>query len=373
MQHAATASRLLIPLALCCALTACSVSIHVGDPAHDKNDEDAALPIPVRPVATYSIVARDAETGRLGVAVQSHWFSVGSAVPWARAGVGAVATQSLVNMSFGPEGLRLMDEGDTATEALAYVLRRDDGREFRQAAMVDAHGDVSAFTGDHCIAEASHLVVTLDDGSVVSAQANLMAKAGVPEAMIEGYKRHESGDTFEHKLLSALFAAQNAGGDIRGRQSAAMLVVEGERYDEPWKGVVTSIRVEDHADPLDELARLVKIARAYDEMNRGDLAIEAGDDEAALAHYGAALTHLRSPEIAFWTAVSLVNARREEQATPFFAYAFWDPRGDWRETLRRLPASGLFPDDPDLLDRILDIRPDAHAELTLTPDDTNQP
>lgn len=360
-----------------CALTACHVSIHTNDLTIDKNDEQSAAstttPITVRPIATYSIVARDAETGRLGIAVQSHWFSVGSAVPWAQAGVGAVATQSLVNVSFGPDGLTLMNDGFGADAALEKVLKLDDGREYRQVAMIDADGGVGAHTGDLCIAFASHTIVTLDDGTVISTQANLMAHDGVPEAMIEGYQHPESGDSFEHRLLSALFAAQNAGGDIRGRQSAAMLVVKGEMQDEPWQGVVTDIRVEDHADPLDELARLVTIAKAYEAMNEGDLAIEHGDDEAALGHYGRALASLRSPEIAFWTAVSLVNAGFEERATSFFAYAFWDHKGDWRETLRRLPDSELFPDDPDLLERILEIQPDAHAELTIDPDDPHQP
>jgi len=347
------------------ALSACHVSIHTDDLTVDKDHKRSAAPIAVRPVATYSIVARDATTGRLGVAVQSHWFSVGSAVPWARAGVGAVATQSLVNISFGPEGLDHMSDGVSADKALIRVLRKDEGREYRQAAMIDADGNASAFTGELCIAHASHKIITLDDGTVLTAQANLMTSAGVPEAMIEGFKNPDRGDTLEHRLMSALFAAQNAGGDIRGRQSAAMLVVEGEPHDEPWQGIVTDIRVEDHKDPLDELDRLVTIAKAYEAMNEGDIAIEEGDDEAALEHYSRALTYMRSPEIAFWTAVSLVNAGLDEQATPFFAYAFWDPKGDWRETLRRLPDSELFPDDPDLLEAILEIRPDAHAELTL--------
>jgi len=349
------------------ALCACSVSVRVNDPHNDDDDDDdlSAAPMVVRPVATYSIVARDAATGRLGVAVQSHWFSVGSAVPWARAGVGAVATQSLVNISFGPDGLAFMADGDSAEAALAHVLKRDEGAAYRQVAMIDADGGASAHTGELCIKEASHKIITLDDGTVLSAQANLMERPGVPEAMIEGYQNPEGGDSFEHKLLSALFAAENAGGDIRGKQSAAMLVVEGELQDEPWQGVVTSIRVEDHHDPLDELDRLVTVAQAYEQMNQGDHTLEAGDDIAALTHYGAALGKLRSPEIAFWTAVSLVNAGFEERAEPFFAYAFWDPKGDWRETLRRLPASELFPDDPDLIERLLAITPDAHAELTL--------
>jgi len=336
-------------------------------------DAHTAAPITVRPISTYSIVARDAATGRLGVAVQSHWFSVGSAVPWARAGVGAVATQSLVNLSFGPDGLDLMAEGFDAGAALETVLKTDEGRAYRQVAMVDANGGVGAHTGDLCIANASHKTMTLDDGTVLSAQANLMARPGVPEAMIAGYQRPESGDSFEDRLMSALFAAQNSGGDIRGRQSAAMIVVDSEKHDEPWQGIITNIRVEDNADPLDELARLVTIAKAYEAMNEGDLAIEHGDDDAALRHYGRALTYVRSPEIAFWTAVSLVNAGFEDRATPFFAYAFWDPSGDWRETLRRLPDAELFPDDPDLLERILAIRPDAHAELNINPSDDAQP
>lgn len=368
MRGVAPTSRWLLLLVVFGALCACSVSVSVNDPHNDDDDDDerGALPAVVRPVATYSIVARDAATGQLGVAVQSHWFSVGSAVPWARAGVGAVATQSLVNISFGPDGLAFMDDGDSAERALAHVLKRDEGAAYRQVAMIDADGGAAAHTGELCIQEASHKIITLDDGTVLCVQANLMERPGVPEAMIEGYRNPEGGDTFEHKLLSALFAAENAGGDIRGKQSAAMLVVEGERYNEPWEGIVTSIRVEDHHDPLDELDRLVTIAQAYNEMNRGDLAIEEGDDALALQHYGAALTHVRSPEIAFWTAVSLVNAGFEERATPFFAYAFWDPKGDWRETLRRLPASELFPDDPDLLERLLEITPDAHAELNIT-------
>lgn len=366
-------SRIFGLLLVCCALGACHVSVNINDPYNDgdKDDERSAAPVAVRPVATYSVVARDGKTGRLGVAVQSHWFSVGTAVPWAQAGVGAVATQSLVNLSFGPDGLEMMADGETAEGALAHVLRQDEGREYRQAAMIDAQGNVSAHTGDLCIAYASHQVARLDDGTIISAQANLMERDGVPEAMIAGFQKPTSGDTFEDKLLAALFAAENFGGDIRGKQSAAILVVEGEQQDELWQGVVTNIRVEDHHDPLDELDRLVNIAKAYAAMNQGDLAIERGDDHAALNHYSRALTFVRSPEIAFWTGVSLVNAGFEERATPFFAYAFWDPKGDWRETLRRLPDSELFPDDPDLLESILEIAPDAHAELTTDAEPSN--
>jgi uncharacterized Ntn-hydrolase superfamily protein len=212
---------------------------------------------------TYSIVARDAQTGQLGVAVQSHWFGVGRLVTWAEAGVGAVATQAMVQVRYGPLGLERMRQGLSAQEALAELLAADDGRELRQVAMVDAGGDVAAHTGSQCIAEAGQ-----ETGAGFSAQANMMATQQVWPAMARAY-REACGDLAE-RLLSALDAAQAAGGDLRGKQSAAMLIVGAERGPEPWAGVLLELRVEDHPEPLAELRRLVTLQRAYEHMNQGD-------------------------------------------------------------------------------------------------------
>ncbi len=241
---------------------------------------------------TYSIVARDAKTGQLGVAVQSHWFSVGPVVPWAEAGVGAVATQSLVRIDYGPLGLAAMRAGEDAKTALEKLMARDDGREVRQVAMVDSSGKVAVHTGSKCIASAGHY-----SGDGFSVQANLMLNDEVVPAMRAAYER-ATGD-FADRLLATLGAAQGAGGDIRGRQSAAILIVSGERQEAPWQGRLMELRVEDHPTPVKELRRLVQLHRAYEHSNRGDelieeiyeklkdgpftiLGINSGDDKPAL-------------------------------------------------------------------------------------------
>jgi len=317
-------------------------------------DPDAELS---RPVATYSIVARDGATGRLGVGVQSHWFSVGSVVPWAEAGVGAVATQSLVNVTYGPLGLELMRGGRTAGEALEALRSTDDGSALRQVAMVDAAGNVAAHTGDRCIAEAGQGTGRARDGTVYSVQANLMARETVPRAMAEAFEA-APGDDFAQRLFAALEAAQGEGGDIRGKQSAAMLIVEAEPSGRPWDDVVLDLHVHDHPEPLRELERLLLVHRAYEHMNAGDLAIERGDVQAALHEYSAAQElQPDNTEMVFWTAVSLVNAGRVDQAEPLLARCYADPTADWRETLRRLPAAGILPEDRVLIERLLAIEP----------------
>src|ERR1035438_3837890 len=215
-----------------------------------------ALPIgageaPRRPVHTFSIVARDAVTGDLGVAVQSHWFSVGSAVPWAEPGVGAVATQSFTEPSYGPLGLTLMKAGKSAPEALKALLSADSDREVRQVAMVDAQGRSAAHTGVKCIQAAGHEV-----GEGFTVEANLMDKPTVWPAMAKAF-RAAKGDLAE-RLLAALRAAQAQGGDIRGQQSAAILIVKGKPSGQPWNDRLFDLRVEDSPDPLKELSRLVE-------------------------------------------------------------------------------------------------------------------
>ena len=301
---------------------------------------------PLRPVATYSIVARDANTGELGVAVQSHWFSVGPLVPWAEAGVGAVATQSLVEVSYGPLGLDLMRAGRTAPEALAGLMAADPHPGVRQVAMIDAHGRVAAHTGEDAILAAGH-----QTGEGYSVQANLMEHATVWPAMAQAFEETE-GDLAE-RMLAALEAAQAEGGDIRGRQSAALLVVSGEPTGRPWQDRIFDLRIEDHPEPLVELRRLLHLARAYREMNAGDEAMTTSDIDAAVAHYNRAAEMVpESAEMVYWAGVSLAGAGRVDEALPRFERAFAaDPR--WAVLTPRLPLSGLLPEEPELLHRIL--------------------
>ncbi|HZY02657.1 MAG TPA: DUF1028 domain-containing protein, partial [Anaeromyxobacteraceae bacterium] len=300
-----------------------------------------------RPVHTYSIVARDPATGELGVAVQSHWFSVGAMVPWAEAGVGAVATQSFVDPSYGPLALELIRAGRSAPEALAGLLAADEGREVRQVAVIDARGRVAGHTGKKCIAEAGQRV-----GQDFSVQANLMASAEVWPAMAAAFERAK-GDLAE-RMLQALEAAQKAGGDIRGQQSAALLVVAGASTGRPWADRIFDLRVDDSPRPLAELRRLLTVARAYRHMNAGDLAVEKKDVAGALREYGAAEKLVPdSAEMVYWHAVALVDAGRLEEALPVFARAFQlDPA--WRTLTPKLPAAGLLPGDPAVIRRIVE-------------------
>ncbi|MCP3979244.1 MAG: DUF1028 domain-containing protein [bacterium] len=307
-----------------------------------------APPAPLRPVATYSIVARDSATGELGVAVQSHWFSVGPIVPWAEAGVGAVATQSFVDPRYGPLGLELMRSGRSAQEALQALVSTDEGRDVRQVAMIDAAGNVGAHTGEKCIFAAGHRV-----GEAYSVQANLMEKETVWGAMATAFEKAQ-GDLAE-RMLAALDAAEAEGGDIRGRQSAALLVVGAESTGKPWVDRRFDLRVEDHPEPVRELRRLVTLKRAYNKLNEGDERITAGDLEGALAAYREATEIVpdsaTNGEAAFWVGITLANGDRVDEALGFLARAFaQDER--WRELIGRLPASGLLPDDEALLQRL---------------------
>src|SRR5919198_5376106 len=227
---------------------------------------------------TYSLVARDPESGQLGVAVQSHFFSVGSVVTWAEPGVGVVATQAFAEVSYGPLGLQLMRAGRSAAGALGELLDEDPGEAVRQVAMIDSAGRVAVHTGQNCVPEAGHRV-----GRQVSAQANMMRRDSVWDAMLDAYS--SSGDDMPSRLLAALDAGEREGGDLRGRQSAALLVVGGKRSDEPWRERVCDLRVEDHAEPLRELRRLVELRRAYDRVERAEELTLAKDIEGALAEY----------------------------------------------------------------------------------------
>lgn len=303
-----------------------------------------------RPVHTFSIVARDPATGEMGVAVQSHWFSVGATVVWAEAGVGAVATQSFVEPAYGPRGLGLIRGGKSAPEALKALLAADEDREVRQVAMIDAAGRVNAHTGAKCIAAAGHKV-----GANYSVQANMMGKPAVWPAMARAFESAK-GDLAD-RLMAALDAAEHEGGDIRGRQSAAILVVKGKSSGRPWADRVVDLRVEDNADPIGELKRLLRVKRAYDHMDAGDGCSTKQDWACAEREYGAAEQMLPgNAEVVFWHAVTLATAGKTEQALPLFRNVF-AKEPQWAELLTRLPAAGLLPDDSALIQRILAARP----------------
>src|SRR5918995_2421853 len=290
-----------------------------------------------RPVHTYSIVARDPATGQLGVAVQSHWFSVGPIVPWAEAGVGAIATQSFVEPSYGPLGLELMRSGRTAEEALRALVAGDPHPEVRQVAFIDAKGAVAVHTGDKAIEAAGHR-----KGKDYSVQANLMLKPTVPDAMARAFERAK-GDLTE-RLLLALEAAQAEGGDIRGSQSAAILVVSGKPTGRTWADRLVDLRVEDHPKPLEELRRLVRIRRAYQRMNAGAKALARKDMNKAAEEYAAAETlpdSATNGEIVFWHAVTLANAGKVEESLPLFRRAYAQDT-NWAVLVPRLPKAGLL-------------------------------
>ncbi len=254
-----------------------------------------------RPVHTYSIVARDHETGELGVAVQSHYFSVGSVVTWAEAGVGAVATQSFADPAYGKLGLDLMRAQRSAPDTLAGLVASDPMSAVRQVGMVDAEGRVAAHTGAFAIEEAGHI---LGDGFTV--QANMMLRPTVWPAMAEAY-RSTRGELIE-RLLGALDAAEAEGGDIRGRQSAAILIVAGTNSGRPWADKLYDIRVDDAPEPLKEIRRLVSVARAYIHQRHAQTAMERGDN-AAMKHEFEIATRLigDNAEMRFWYAIGLLG------------------------------------------------------------------
>jgi uncharacterized Ntn-hydrolase superfamily protein len=284
------------------------------------------------------------------VAVQSHFFSVGSVVSWAEPGVGAVATQSLVEPAFGPNGLELMRDGKSAPAALQQLIESDTGEAVRQVALVDRGGRVAVHTGMRCIAHAGHAL-----GEQVSAQANMMERDTVPRAMIRAYSE-SSGRPLPERMLAALEAAEGEGGDIRGRQSAAMVVVTARASGNPSQDRPVDLRVDDHRDPVGELRRLLGLQRAYAHASAGDDLAGAGDLDGALVEYEAA--HRAEPdnlELAFWYGLALAGNGREEEAIRVLRAPFQAHPG-WVELMKRLPAAGLIPDDGELIARLAGTR-----------------
>jgi len=304
----------------------------------------------IRPVHTYSIVAIDRSTGEFGVAVQSHWFSVGSVVPWIEAGVGAVATQSFVEVSYGPLGLELMRAGKSAEEALAALLKADKNESVRQVAMVDARGKVAAHTGKNCIPEAGHY---LGDG--FSCQANLMLKNTVWKAMADAFG-NAKGELVD-RLIAALEAAEKEGGDIRGKQSAAIIVVRGKSSGVWWKDRIYDLRVEDHHEPVSEIKRLVRLNKAYNHMNKGDELLTENKVKEAVKEYTKGMEiYPDNPEMIFWPAVTLASTGKVEESLLLFKKVF-AMDANWAVLLPRLPKVGQFPSDKNLLKKILALAP----------------
>jgi uncharacterized Ntn-hydrolase superfamily protein len=326
-------------------LFSCGESARIVADYYSK--ENLLVTSALRPVHTYSIVAVDKEVGETGVAVQSHWYSVGSVVPWAEAGVGAIATQAFANPSFGPRGLALLRQGKSPEQVVEELLRDDQAAEMRQLAVIDRNGNTAAHTGTRCVPEAGHV-----SGENFSVQANLMESADVWPAMAQSFQ--QSSGPLAERLVEALMAAQAHGGDLRGMQSAAILVVRSQPTGEIWKDRLIDLRIEDHEEPIHELRRLLRIFRAYEHMNRGDEALETDDGAAALREYGEARRlYPESEEIRFWSAVSLVNAGKPEQALPVFAELF-AARPNWKTLLERIYRLDLLKTDTNSYRKIVD-------------------
>jgi uncharacterized Ntn-hydrolase superfamily protein len=299
-----------------------------------------------RPGHTYSIVAIDKVTGEMGAAVQSHWFSVGSSVIWAESGVGAICTQSFIEASYGPLGLEFMRAGKTAEEALAGLLRADKYEAVRQVAMIDNQGRVAVHTGKNCIPEAGHFI-----GNGFTCQANLMLKNTVWNAMAKAFESTK-GELVD-RLMAALEAAEGEGGDIRGKQSAAIIVVKGKSSGAWWRDRVYDLRVEDNPTPLVELKRLIRLNKAYNFMNKGDELLTENKVEEAMKSYTRAMEmYPDNAEMVFWPAATLASTGKVEESLPLFKKVF-AMDSNWATLVPRLPQVGQLPKDKSLIKKIL--------------------
>lgn len=296
---------------------------------------------------TYSIVAIDRRAGEMGVAVQSHYFSVGSVVPWVRPGVGVAATQALVNVQLGPDGIALLEQGHSPQDALERLLEADEGRDYRQVAFLAPNGGPATHTGSSCIAEAGHAT-----GNDYSCQANMMLNDTVWSAMARAFEAEESESPLSQRMLAALKAAEYEGGDIRGRQSAALVIVRTEATGRAADDYVIDLRVEDHHSPLSELERLIGIDRAYRHADAGDAAMERGDVEAALEEFRKAeALQPENLELRYWHGVNLLSAGRTKEGLAILSEVVSRNR-NWLELTLRLPDAGLADFDEELIEQL---------------------
>jgi uncharacterized Ntn-hydrolase superfamily protein len=295
---------------------------------------------------TYSIVARDAATGEMAAAVQSHWFSVGSCVIWGKSGIGVAATQSFIKKAYGPLGLQRMEKGEAPQHALDELLADDPGRELRQVAFLNTKGQSAVHTGKLCIDYANDR-----HGDNYAVQANMMLTDIVCNLMEEAFLQNSHLPLAE-RLIACLKAAEVAGGDARGRQSAAIIVVAGN-ITEPWDDKLIDLRVDDGANPVKELERLVKLHRAYEHMNSGDLALETGDMPKATAEYSTAEKMFpRNLEMQFWHAITLANNQQVEEAARMLK-KIYAKDNNWRQLASRLPKVNQLNVSPEELKLLL--------------------
>lgn len=296
---------------------------------------------------TFSIVARDPATGEMAAAVQSHWFSVGSSVIWGKSGVGVVATQSFIRKAYGPLGLELMEKGESPQKALDELLAKDPGKEVRQVAFLNTKGESAVYTGKNCIDFARDI-----HGANFSVQSNMMLTDQVCIAMQKAFVKNANLPLAE-RVVACLKAAQGAGGDIRGKQSAALIVVSGKPVKDPWDDKLIDLRVDDSANPIPELERLLSLQRAYQHMNNGDLQVEKGNMPKAMAEYSAAEKMFPGNlEMQYWHAITLANNKGVKQASAMLKKIYAkDP--NWRELTRRLPKVGQLTVSPTELKMLL--------------------
>ena len=278
---------------------------------------------------TFSIVARDSVIGEMGVAVQTHAFSVGTAVIWGEAGVGVIATQASTKIAFGPDGLKLLKEGKLPEEVVKILTEADSGRNNRQLGVLDMQGLTASYTGKKCIAFAGNIAE-----KNFSVQANMMLNDKVIPAMAKAFK--ESKGALAERLILALEAGQNAGGDARGKQSAAILIVKPVASGRIWEDRYIDLRVDDNPEPIKELKRLLQVFRANEHASKGDEAIEKKDWTTAAKEYEIAQKLVpKDVEMKFWYAISLVNNGKKEEALPLFKTVF-ELNSNWILLIPRL-------------------------------------
>lgn len=295
---------------------------------------------------TYSIIARDPDTGQIGAAVQSFYFNVGPRAIWVRPGVGAVATQMMIEPAYGHRGLELMKAGANAGTALETLLAEDASSSQRQVAMLDAHGGVAAHTGAQCIAFSGHVA---SDG--VSVQGAMLRQDKTWDAMYEAFQL--STGPLAERLISALKAAERVGGDVRGPRAAALIVVAGERTAQPWSDYLINLRVDDHPNPVGELERLLEYNGFFSRADRAFAEALAGNMKAALAEF-ALLERERAEDcdVAFRHGVLLALDGQVSHARTRLNVCYKSDAG-WRDAVSRLPAAGFLPADPDMLAQLL--------------------
>jgi uncharacterized Ntn-hydrolase superfamily protein len=304
-----------------------------------------------RPISTYSIVALDRKNNQMGVAVQSHWFSVGSVVPWAESGVGVVAVQSMASPSYGVLGLSMMRQGESPRKVLDILAKQDISPGGRQVAMINVKGELAVDTGPDCLPEAGHYV-----GHDFSTQANLMRNDKVWKSMAESFESSEG--ELATRLLFALKSGQDAGGDIRGMQSAAILVVKTFPSGKSWEDKILELRVEDHPQPLKELERLMRLHKAYVHANRGDALSAMKKSAEAFVEYD--LSVKMAPEVdelKFWKAVTLAANGRVNESIPIFRDAF-KLNPDWKIFLKKLVNNSLYPITEEMYSKVTSVKAD---------------